>query len=369
MALNHTFLLLSFIFGLGVGSYVLFRHKRNLSFVYLGLALLSVSFWPLTILLTLITANISIANLAFGETMLVFLLLVLFAANSSKSLSKLATVLLSIPALVVAVISSIPGFVTAKIAVENESVKLVENGSLFWLFYIFIAIYLILFVYFLYHSFRIATGNKKRQLLYISLGLIFSLIAGVVCNLILPAIGIFQFNSMGPVFIISSAAFTVYAATGHYQYEPRVVLAELYALLLIFVSIARLVMYPLPSSYILSGLTVGLCALFVRATLAEARRNLELKKDKRELLRLDKMKDEFLMVATHELNTPVTVLEGKVGMIANEGFGNFSAEQREYLKPVFENAQKLSHLFKHIVEVVRIDENRFKLEKTPVDLK
>jgi signal transduction histidine kinase len=123
----------------------------------------------------------------------------------------------------------------------------------------------------------------------------------------------------------------------------------------------KLALEPSLFTSLLTLAIAGICYLFIQSVISEADKNIRLQRDKEELKKLDKMKDEFLMVATHELNTPVTVLRGKMSMILDEGFGNFSKDEKEYLKPIFTNIEKLGDMFHEVLEVIKIDQKKMLL--------
>lgn len=96
--------------------------------------------------------------------------------------------------------------------------------------------------------------------------------------------------------------------------------------------------------------------------------NRQLEKDKKELVDLDRMKDEFLQMATHELNTPITVIQGKLSMAVDEGMCHFDTEQKNFLKPVLVDTMRLSNLSRDILNVARIDQHRLVINPVETDL-
>jgi signal transduction histidine kinase len=369
MQLINTLLVLSFLIGTGIGVFMIIRHGKNTSYLWLAGALITASFWALSILGGILTGNLVIANSAFAFAILIMGFLIFSVAEIGGVLSKTWRIVVGVISALSVILVYLPNTVASKISVVDGYIRMDQPGYLYPYFIGYFVVYTVFLIVLTRLAIKRTSPTKKRQLVYISFGFILSLAAGITLNLILPAFGVFRFNGLGPVFMLVMTAFAIYTATRHYLYEPRVILAELYAILLIFVSIIRLVMFPDITSYLICGLTVGLSMLFIRSTISGADKNLELRKDKLELLRLDKLKDEFLMMATHELNTPVTVLQGKMEMIIHEGFGHFAKPQKEYLMPVLENTEKLSRMFKHILEVVKLDEHRMELRKEPFDLR
>jgi len=77
------------------------------------------------------------------------------------------------------------------------------------------------------------------------------------------------------------------------------------------------------------------------------------------LKELDKTKDDFLSMASHELNTPIAAIEGYLSMILVEGLGGKIPDKaRKYLDSVFQSSQRLAHLVKDLLNVSRIESDR-----------
>lgn len=126
---------------------------------------------------------------------------------------------------------------------------------------------------------------------------------------------------------------------------------------------------------ILKGLTDNLASKVKEQTkdISEKNSNLEqqahqLEKDKRELVELDRMKDEFLQMATHELNTPITVIKGKLDMALREDYCHLNKEQKDYFTPVLTDTDRLARLSKDILNVARIDQHRLAVNRSETDL-
>ena len=93
-----------------------------------------------------------------------------------------------------------------------------------------------------------------------------------------------------------------------------------------------------------------------------------LERDKRELVQLDRLKDEFLQMATHELNTPIAVIQGRLSMAIDEDMCHLSDEQKKFLEPALNNTKRLSDLSKDILMVTRIDQNKMVVDLVETDL-
>lgn len=86
------------------------------------------------------------------------------------------------------------------------------------------------------------------------------------------------------------------------------------------------------------------------------------------LLELDRMKDGFVSSVSHELRTPLTSMIGYLEIVLDDEVGELNEEQRHFLEIVDRNCGRLVHLIEDILFVSRLDEGRFKLDRSPVDL-
>jgi signal transduction histidine kinase len=94
----------------------------------------------------------------------------------------------------------------------------------------------------------------------------------------------------------------------------------------------------------------------------------QLKKANVRLQELDRMKSEFLSVASHELNSPMSIIKGYLHMILWEGFGKVDKNARTYLEKVYMKTDQLAKLVADLLNVSRIEQGRIQLDIKPVDI-
>lgn len=87
---------------------------------------------------------------------------------------------------------------------------------------------------------------------------------------------------------------------------------------------------------------------------------LALGKMEEERKQLDKAKSEFLSMISHELRTPITPMKAQLQMLQEEYFGNLSDKQKESLKIVVRNAERLNKIIEDFLEISRIETARMK---------
>lgn len=83
-----------------------------------------------------------------------------------------------------------------------------------------------------------------------------------------------------------------------------------------------------------------------------------------ELKEADKMKDEFINIAAHELRTPIQPILGLSEIIRPK----VGSEEQEYLDVITRNAKRLRQLTENILDATRIDGHSLKLNKVRLNL-
>lgn len=79
----------------------------------------------------------------------------------------------------------------------------------------------------------------------------------------------------------------------------------------------------------------------------------------KDLEELDETKDNFLSMASHELNTPIAAIMGYLSMIIEEKTcGKLDPQLSKYLNTIFASSQRLAGLVKDLLNVSRIESNR-----------
>lgn len=86
------------------------------------------------------------------------------------------------------------------------------------------------------------------------------------------------------------------------------------------------------------------------------------------LRELDKAKDEFISLASHQLRTPLTAIKGYLSMVEQGDAGRLKPEQAEFIHIASEGAERMASLIDDLLNVSRMDAGRFVIDRTPVDL-
>ena len=83
---------------------------------------------------------------------------------------------------------------------------------------------------------------------------------------------------------------------------------------------------------------------------------------------LDKLKDEFLSLASHELRTPMTAIKSYLWMALQEEGGKITEKQASYLNRAYNSTSHLIVLVNDMLDVSRIESGRIALNIVPTKL-
>ena len=91
-------------------------------------------------------------------------------------------------------------------------------------------------------------------------------------------------------------------------------------------------------------------------------------KQKDNLQALNDSKDEFIMMASHQLRTPATIVKTYAGMLHEGMAGELTQKQHEMLdRAIFSNERQLE-IIEDLLRVARVDDGKVYLEKTNCDV-
>lgn len=124
------------------------------------------------------------------------------------------------------------------------------------------------------------------------------------------------------------------------------------------------------AAYFVNIIGLALSSISYNAKLKEANRNLiereeVIRSQYEKLKESDRMKDEFVNIAAHELRTPIQPILGLSEIIRPK----VNAIDREYVDVIVRNAKRLHRLTEEILDVTKIESQSLKLKKEEVNLK
>ena len=76
---------------------------------------------------------------------------------------------------------------------------------------------------------------------------------------------------------------------------------------------------------------------------------------------LSRVKDEFVATVSHELRTPLTAIKEGISLLLDEALGSINEEQKDFLKTVDDNIERLTELISNMLDLSKIEAGRLRL--------
>ena len=92
----------------------------------------------------------------------------------------------------------------------------------------------------------------------------------------------------------------------------------------------------------------------------------ELQAANTKLHELGLLKDEFVAKVSHELRTPLTSIKEGLGLLLDDALGQTTPEQKDFLKTMDEDIDRLAELINNMLDISKIEAGRMQLIRTRV---
>lgn len=253
----------------------------------------------------------------------------------------------------------------------------IEPGVYYFVFpllfigYILYSIFLLLRAYFKTHE-PLLHSQIKYQIIASIIGF-----GGGVTNFLPQLFNIYPF---GNYFILLYIFFISYSILKYKLFNVKTVATELFAggviILFLFNLLSSVTLEDWLIKFLLFILVVFFSVLMVRGVFKEieSREKIEaLAKDletaNERLKELDRMKSEFVSIASHQLRSPLTAIKGYASMVMEGSFGEIGQKAKDAVGRIFESSNHLAAVVEDLLNVTKIEQGGMKYEFTKVDFK
>ncbi len=221
---------------------------------------------------------------------------------------------------------------------------------------------------------------QKLQLQYLFLGFILFIISIITFNVILPRIieseAYYRLGSYSTIFFLG---FTAYAIVKHRLMNIKVILTNVLVAIIGIILFAQIFLshdlVSIITRVVIFALYTYFAYLLVKSVINEVKRreelaklNTKLHRAYNELQKLDRAKDEFISVASHELKAPIAVIEGYLSMLLTGKLGKLEEKTAGYLERAYRSTYYLSKLAKDLLDASRITLGTLQIIKEPMHL-
>ncbi len=228
---------------------------------------------------------------------------------------------------------------------------------------------------------------ERDKFVHILIGAIITFTLHIIFNMILPAFfNISQFTALGAVFTLPFSILTSYAIIKYRLFNVKIIETELITFALWLLLLVRALTSSSIQDQIIDGglliATIIIGIQLIRSVMKEVEQrerlevlrlkledtNLKLEVANDKLKDLDKLKTEFLSLASHQLRSPLTTIKGYTSMILEGDFGEVNDKAKDAVERVFQSTVNLTKVVEDLLNVSKIEQGGMKYEMTQFNL-
>jgi len=214
-------------------------------------------------------------------------------------------------------------------------------------------------------------SSVKEQIRFLFIGVLTMFALMFFFNFILPVVfKIDTYVYLGVYFLLPFVGFTTYGIVTKGLFNIKVILTETGSIIVILALAIQTFLSKNKEQFLVNIILLIIVSLggylLIKSVKQEIKRREEIEKLAKKLdeanmhlTELDEAKDNFLSMASHELNTPIAAILGYLSMIIDEkNCGKLDPKLAKYLNTIFSSSQRLAGLVKDLLNVSRIESNR-----------
>ncbi|MBX9765190.1 HAMP domain-containing histidine kinase [Patescibacteria group bacterium] len=228
-------------------------------------------------------------------------------------------------------------------------------------------------------TFRIEK-SQRLPYFYIFFGAVITYSLILIFNFIFPAFfNQTEYLSLAALFTLPFIGFTGYAIIKHKLIDLKIIATQAVTAVLALVSLLEVIFTKDVPELIFRVSVFVLILIFgstlIRGVMREVAQREEiehlaenLRRANEKLKELDKLKSQFLSIASHDLRAPLTVIRNYVSLVLDGSYGKMPKAAEEGLHQVFERATDMAQSVDTYLNVSRIEQGKMKYEFIDVDL-
>ncbi len=223
----------------------------------------------------------------------------------------------------------------------------------------------------------------RKQIKLFAMGIVALLATFFLSNFYGELTGVYEFNLWGPVGMLAFFILLGYLMVKFRTFNIKLFGTQALVLLITILIGARFFYNANTTDLVLSSVTLIFFVIsgyfLVRSVRIEVQQkenlqklsmrleqtNLDLEVANTKLKSLDKLKTEFLSLASHQLRSPLTAIKGYASMLIEGSFGKLAVKTTEPIQRIYTSAQGLSNIVEDLLNVSKIEQGGMKYEFMP----
>ena len=366
-----------------LGAFVYFVGRNKLSNRLFFLMSIAISLWLFAVMMNWISTDPIMVELYYKLALVSVAVPAIFvyfcySFESQRPISRLKTFLVFLP------LFPFIFFSGTSLNVRYVDLSSPECDAVTGLLYIAIPFlfifYIVWSILILYKKYKNSSSVVRHQIKLILSGYIFLFVWALIVNVFFQIIGLEEYSLLAPLGVLVVIILMSYAIVKYQFLETKVILAQALVVGLIFLIGSQFFFVKTVTNYMLVGMTLVLAMIrgyfLVRSVKKEVQQKEEiaklaenLKVANERLKVLDRMKSEFVSIASHQLRSPLTSIRGYASMLAEGSYGKVPAKACEVIERIADSAKYMALSVEDYLNVSRIEAGNMKYEMSDFNLK
>lgn len=229
-----------------------------------------------------------------------------------------------------------------------------------------------------YDESKEAMGKVEFTLIFFAM--LAPIVASLLGSILMPYFNNFSLFWLGPMMSIIYMFISVYGMVRYKLFDARVISSEFIVFTLWFILFLQIIASDSQRNT-LTSLIVLIAAVFVGYFLIRSVRKEvilrerisnqteELQHAYEKLEQLSQQKSEFLSIATHQLRTPLTAINGYASLLLGGSYGETTPKMKEILSRVVHSGVLMSQTIEDFLSVSRIEQGRMVYDYSDFDVR
>lgn len=303
--------------------------------------------------------------------------------NKDTSLlkTKTVTILLSIIGFVGVSMVLFTNLIIKGAEIPEVGEKIVQFGDFYILFILHFTILFGLSYFALIKKF-IITKDKliKSQLMNLIVGTIIASLLGMLTNMILPWYGYNALNWLGNLTTGIFIGFVFYSIVRYHLFDLKIIATEVFVVFIISVLSLELFFVEYRIEFLIKLAVLLMVSLFGYNVIRSSYREIQIRRHNaklaeellvvnKKLKELDRLKSEFVSIASHQLRSPITAIKGYSSLLLEDSFGKLPKKASDAVEKIFDSSCFMACSVQDFLDVSNIDQGSMQYNFEVFDLK
>lgn len=253
------------------------------------------------------------------------------------------------------------------------------EGPLATYFHVLQVFYFIWLALFLIHECFHDWKQKKKQALYLGLGIGFFIFSFYSGNLVADILDNWELEQYGLFGMLVFMMFLIYLIVRYQAFNMRLLGAQALTAAFVILIGTQFFFAATTVATILTTITFVLALVFAYFLIREVKKEVERKEElealtsklsvaNTELKRLDSAKSEFISIASHQLRTPLTAIRGFLDLLLEGAYGTIEPKVKDTLGKLTIANNRLMSLVENLLNISRIEAGRIQYQFAPTHI-